>query len=349
MRAQAKSVEAFAANPIRARILAREIERSILNVCPPKEGRYCRLQHVTQFIDLNEVAEDNASLRRAYSRWLKGGALPSSGTRARIDEIFEEPLGSIWGERKLDSPEQTLLVALDIISKSSPPNTKEILMEADSILETAGKGFCSYIPKMVRLERPRTTSYQGLILNGKKIRKNKSVARYNSSGKRIAAYPYISERINFYNPISPLCAGLLYLVKPNSIFVHDDESAFKMLCDFLSGSIAAYIIMLHRNPEEFKNGGLVVNLYRLAFTFFLDTETSKSKKSKSLLHEVFYNEFPEFKGKDGELESIFVRLISLFKKFGEKAGMNIEELVRLIAPMNPDDPKAVCSWWREEF
>lgn len=175
------------------------------------------------------------------------------------------------------------------------------------------------------------------------------ITRCNSTGKRPFALPSIGDRISFYNPISPLCAGLLYLVKPNHTSTHDDDAAFKMLCDFLSGAIAGYIVMLHRNPNEFRLGGLLVNLYRLAFTFFLDTEKNKSKKSNILLNEVFYNEFPEFERKHGELESIFVRLTSLFQKFGEKAGMNIEELVRLIAPMNPNDPKAVCSWWREEF
>lgn len=359
MRPQAKSIDAFAANPIRARILAREIERKILEVDPPGAGRYCRLHHVTRWIELNEdptaykgrdADEVAPSLRRPFSRWLGGTALPSSGTRMRIDGLFDEPLGSAWVERKLDSPEQTLLVALDLISKSSPPNRREVLLEADEVLTVVGSSFSKYIPGMIALDgagHPRITSYSGIALHDEKKQKRSRKFRY--SNKRLIAYPYIKERISPYNPISPLCAGLLYLVKPNNTFSHGDEIAFKMLCDFISGSIAAYLVMLHRNPAEFKGGGLVVNLYRLAFTFFLWPEGCNSKKEHVLLHEIFRNEFPEFKGENGELDNVFARLVALFQSFGDKAGLSNEEVIALMVPANPNNPKEVRSWWRDEL
>lgn len=141
----------------------------------------------------------------------------------------------------------------------------------------------------------------------------------------------------------------MYLIKLNNKTVLPDDLAQALLLDFISGVIAAYIVMLHRNPTEFQTGGLVVNLYRLVFFFFLESEKSKSKKSNYLLHEIFYNEFPECKVKDDELESVFVRLVALFQTIGDKAGLSTEEFVALITPVDPNSSEDVRSWWREEL
>ncbi|WP_236074717.1 hypothetical protein [Teredinibacter purpureus] len=39
-------------------------------------------------------------------------------TRKLIDGLLDEKLGSKWGGRGIEDPEQTLLVALDLISRN---------------------------------------------------------------------------------------------------------------------------------------------------------------------------------------------------------------------------------------
>lgn len=352
MRAQAKSVEAFAANPIRARILAREVERHIIKACPPPAGKYCRLQHVTCFIELNENpflyknghADEVPSLRRPYSRWLNGTALPSSATRARLDGLFKEKLGSKWCERGIDNPEQTLLVALDLISRSNMPSDHETLTEAEAILAKVNAAVRDLIPKIPRLDRPKFSSYRGgKALCSPAQRKPNRYAHL--AGKRVVSYPYIADRISPYDTVSPLCAVLMYLIKPNNKTVLPDDLAQALLMDFISGVIAAYIVMLHRNPTEFQTGGLVVDLYRLVHRLFLCAETDTNIDGDRLLEEVLFNHFSEVAVDTDQLCTWIARIVSLFHLFAEKAGLAPEDLISLVDPVNPNSEIIIKNWW----
>ena len=352
MRAQAKSVEAFAANPIRARILAREIERHIIKVCPPPKGKYCRLQHVTCWIELNENpffykngdTDEVPSLRRPFSRWLNGTALPSSATRARLDGLFKEKLGSKWCGRGIDDPEQTLLVALDLISRSNTPSDIETLTEAEAILAKVNVAVRDLIPKIPSLDRPKFSSYSGGKALGS-LAQRKSNRYAHLAGKRVVAYPYITERITPYDTVSPLFAALMYLIKPNNKTVLPDDLAQALLMDFISGVIAAYIVMLHRNPTEFQTGGLVVDLCRLVYGFFLFGGNSENLKNSELAKEIFYNRFPDFSCEGDELSLRFDYLVSLFGDFIDKAGVAFIGFAKVIKPVDPDSQNEVILWW----
>lgn len=352
MRAQAKSVEAFAANPIRARILAREIERHIIKACPPPAGKYCRLQHVTCWIELNENpflykngdADEVPSLRRPFSRWLNGTALPSSATRIRLDGLFKEKLGSKWCERGIDDPEQTLLVALDLISRFNTPSDHETLSEAEAILAKVNAAVRDLIPKIPSLDQPKFSSYRGGKALGSLAQRKPS--RYaNLAGKKVVAYPYITERISPYDTVSPLCAALMYLIKPNNKTALPDDLAQALLLDFISGVIAAYIVMLHRNPTEFQTGGLVVDLYRLVYRLFLCGDEQWDLKKSKLAKEVFYNRFSEFSIPVDDLNLSVARLIGLSRQFIGKAGLSSAEFNELVNPVDPDMCVDVLLWW----
>jgi hypothetical protein len=138
MREQAKSVSAFAANPLRARMLIRELERKCLDVAPADSGeKFDRYEHINRFTACHKDSRKRFDLpRRPFFRWRNGEALPNLTTRRLIDGLFEEKLGSKWGGRGIEDPEQTLLVALDLISRNNTPNTQETLTEAEEILAT---------------------------------------------------------------------------------------------------------------------------------------------------------------------------------------------------------------------
>ncbi|MFV0510211.1 MAG: hypothetical protein ACK5M8_13335 [Shewanella algae] len=352
LREQTKSVSAFPANPIRARILAREIERFIIDVCPPPAGKSCRLQHVTRWVELNEDpssykggnADEIPSLRRPFSRWLNGTALPSSATRIRLDELFKAKLATKWCGRGIDGPEQALLVAMDLISRNGVPNNQGALFEADALLSVVNTTVCELIPRIPNLERPKFTSYHG----GKALTSsvNRKSSRYAvSSKKRPVAYPLITERINPYDSVSPLCAALMYLVKPNNQTHLPDGLAQALLLDVISGVIAAYIVMLHRNPSEFQTGGLVVDLYRMVYRIFLYGEAKVSNKGAELVSEVFYNSFQEFPDESDEMIITYDKLIKLFRCFIDKSGLSSTEFMALVEPVNPDCDTGVLKWW----
>jgi hypothetical protein len=352
MRAQAKSVEAFAANPIRARILAREIERNIIKACPPPAGKYCRLQHVTCWIELNENpflykngdADEVPSLRRPFSRWLNGSALPSSATRIRLDGLFKEKLGSKWCERGIDDPEQTLLVALDLISRFNTPSDHETLAEAEAILAMINAAVRDLIPKIPSLDQPKFSSYRGGKALGSLAQRKPS--RYaNLAGKRVVAYPYITEGINPYDTVSPLCAALMYLIKPNNKTVLPDDLAQALLLDFISGVIAAYIVMLHRNPTEFQTGGLVVDLYRLVYRLLLRPDKDGKENCTKLAREVFHNRFPDFPVQTDDLKASFARMTTLLNALMKRSGLSIEEFFDVVHPVGPDCTQDVIEWW----
>lgn len=329
-----------------------EMERFIIDVCPPPAGKSCRLQHVTRWVELNEDpssyksgnADEIPSLRRPFSRWLKGTALPSYATRIRLDKLFKDKLGTKWCGRSIDAPEQTLLVALDLIGRSNTPNNQETLAEAEAILAVVNSAVCDLIPRIPNLARPKFTSYRG----GKALTSsaNRKSNRYaERSKKRPVAYPFIAERINPYDSVSPLCAALMYLVKPNNQTHLPDGLAQALLLDIISGVIAAYIVMLHRNPSEFQTGGLVVDLYRLIYRLFL-AEADVSAKGAELVREVFYNRFPEFPVEADELIDRFGRRIGLFRDFIEKSGLSSTEFMALIDPAEPDQAADIERWWK---
>lgn len=352
MRAQAKSVEAFAANPIRARILAREIERHIIKACPPPAGKYCRLQHVTCWIELNENpflykngdADEVPSLRRPFSRWLNGSALPSSATRIRLDGLFKEKLGSKWCERGINDPEQTLLVALDLISRFNTPSDHETLAEAEAILAKINAAVRDLIPKIPNLDKPKFSSYRG----GKaldSLTQRKSSRYANLAGKRVVAYPFITDGINPYDTISPLFAALMYLIKPNSKTTLPDDLALSLLLDWISGVIAAYIVMLHRNPTEFQTGGLVVDLYRLVYRVFLCESIKKDLKKSELMKEIISIRFSDISFDGDELYLRGEYLINLFEIFINKAGFDFIDFAHFIKPIDPNSQNEVIMWW----
>ncbi|ACR14296.1 hypothetical protein TERTU_0476 [Teredinibacter turnerae T7901] len=288
MREQAKSVSAFAANPLRARILIRELERKCLEVKPAASGeKFDRYEHLNRFIACHRNSKKRFDLpRRPFFRWRNGEALPNLTNRRLIDGLFDVDLGSKRGGRSINGPEQTLLVALDLISRSNAPNNQETLTEAEEILAVVNSAVCDLIPRIPNLKRPKFTSYRG----GKALTSsaNQKSSRYAVwSKKRPVAYPFIVERINPYDSVSPLCAALLYLVKPNIQTYLPDGLAQALLLDVISGVIAAYIVMLHWNPSEFQTGGLLVDLYRMVYRIFLSGEAKVSQKGTELVREVF--------------------------------------------------------------
>ncbi|MEC8811199.1 MAG: hypothetical protein VXY23_07810 [Pseudomonadota bacterium] len=346
MREQAKSVSAFAANPLRARILIRELERKCLEIKPADSGeKFDRYEHINRFTACQKDAKKRFDLpRRPFFRWRNGEALPNLTTRRLIDGLFDEDLGSKWGGRSINGPEQALLIALDLISGSNAPNNQETLAEAEAILAVVNAAVCELIPRTPNLERPKFTSYRG----GKALTSsvNRKPSRYAEwSKKRPVAYPFIAERINPYDSVSPLCAALMYLVKPNNQTYLPDGLAQALLLDFISGVIAAYIVMLHRNPAEFQTGGLVVDLYRLVHRIFLCGEADESMKGAELVREIFYNRFPEFPVEADELIDRLGRLTGLFRGFIEKSGLFSTEFIALIDPVNPDRSVEVLKWW----
>lgn len=346
MREQAKSVSAFAANPLRARILIRELERKCLEVRPSDSGeKFDRYEYLNRFTACHKDSKKRFDLpRRPFFRWRNGEALPNLTTRKLIDGLFDEDLGSKWGGRSTNDPEQTLLVALDLISRSNMPNNQETLAEAEEILAVVNSAVCDLIPRIPNLERPKFTAYRG----GKALTSsvNQKSSRYAVwLKKRPVAYPFIAERINPYDSVSPLCAALMYLVKPNNQTHLPDDLARALLLDVISGVIAAYIVMLHRNPSEFQTGGLVVDLYRLGHRLFLCRKVEMSKKDAELLREVFYNRFPEFSVGIDELIVKFDRLIELFHSFIGKTGLSFTDFNTVLSPVDPDSTTNIHKWW----
>jgi len=347
MREQAKSVSAFAANPLRARMLIRELERKCLDVAPADSGeKFDRYEHINRFTACHKDSKKRFDLpRRPFFRWRNGEALPNLTTRRLIDGLFDEKLGSKWGGRGIEDPEQTLLVALDLISRNNTPNTQETLTEAEQILAIVNSSICDLIPKIPNLDKPKFTSYQG----GKSLTKSadrKSMRYAKWSNSRPVAYPFIAERINPYDAVSPLCAALMYLVKPNNKTQLNDGLAQALLLDVISGVIAAYIVMLHRNPTEFQTGGLVVDLYRFVFNLFLNFKDNSDAKVDSLVGEVFYNHIEELSINSDELKTSIDRLITLFAFYSGKSGIFITEFMAVADPVDPDRNKDVIKWWQ---
>ncbi|WMS85604.1 hypothetical protein [Pleionea litopenaei] len=345
MRAQGKGVSEFPANPLRARILAREFERKCLEARPPlSEGKYNRHDHINKYTSTFKDAKKRFDVpRNPFFNWRKGKALPSSTTTDLMGGLFGEDLTGKWRSRGVDSPEQTFLCALDLISRNNQPNCSEVLKEADEILGAVSSAVCALIPRIPNLERPKFTSYRGSKSLASSV--NRKSSRYVEwSKKRPVAYPFIAERINPYDSVSPLCASLMYLVKPNNQTHLPYGLAQALLLDVISGVIAAYIVMLHRNPSELQTGGLVVDLYRLVHRLFL-AETDVSAKGAELVREVFYNRFPEFSVEADELIARLGGLIELFQGFIEKSGLFSTEFAALIDPVNPDRSADISQWW----
>jgi hypothetical protein len=343
MRAQAKSISAFAANPLRARMLIRELERKCLEVKPVDDGeRFDRFEHLNHFIERHQ--KTFVLPRRPFFRWRNGEALPNLTTRKLIDGLFSERIGSKWGGRGIDDPEQTLMVALDLISLSNVPNNHETLAEAEAILAKVNAAVRDLIPKIPNLGKPKFSSYRGGKALGS-LTQRKSSRYANLAGKRVVAYPCISDRINPYDTISPLCAALMYLIKPNNTTMLPDDLAHALLLDFISCVIAAYIVMLHRNPIEFQTGGLVVDLYRLVYRLFLCGHATWSLKKSELLKEVFYNRFSELSIETEDLTLGVARLIELSHRFVERAGLSSTDFFELIDPVDPDRGSDVHQWW----
>jgi hypothetical protein len=343
MREQAKSISAFAANPLRARMLVRELERKCLEVKPVDDGeRFDRFEHLNHFIERKQ--KTFVLPRRPFFRWRNGEALPNLTTRKLIDGLFSEQIGSKWGGRGIDDPEQTFLVALDLISRSNVPNNHETLAEAEAILAKVSAAIRNLIPKIPNLDKPKFSSYGG----GKPLGSlaQRKTSRYaNLVGKKVVAYPFIADRINPYDTISPLCAALMYLIKPNNKTTLPDDLAYALLLDLISGVIAAYIVMLHRNPTEFQMGGLIVDLYRLVHQLFLCKRTEKDLKSSELMREVVFSRFPEFSCERDELNLRCDYLVSLFGDFIGKAGMAFIDFAKVIKPVDPDSQNEVILWW----
>lgn len=337
MREQAKSVSAFAENPLRARILIGELERKCLEVKPAASGeKFDRYEHLNRFIACHRNSKKRFDLpQRPFFRWRKGEALPNLTNRRLIDGLFDVDLGSKLGVRSINGREQTLLVALDLISRSNSPNNQETLTEAEEILAVVNSAVCDLIPRTPNLERPKFTSYRG----GKALTSsiNRKSSRYAEwSKKRPVAYTFIAERINPYDSVSPLCAALMYLVKPNSQTHLPDDLARALLLDFISGVIAAYIVMLHWSPTEFQPGGLVVDLYRMVYRIFLSWVVGVNKNGLELVSEVFYNYFSGFPTEAEEVTTRFNELTKQFLGFIETTGALPAEFLNLIDPVNLD-------------
>ncbi|WP_331353041.1 hypothetical protein [Cellvibrio sp. UBA7671] len=343
MREQAKSISAFAANPLRARMLIRELERKCLEVKPVDDGeRFDRFEHLNHFIERHQ--KTFVLPRRPFFRWRNGEALPNLTTRKLIDGLFSERIGSKWGGRGIDDPEQTLMVALDLISLSNAPNNHETLAEAEAILAKVNAAVRDLIPKIPNLDKPKFSSYRGGKALGSLVQRKPS--RYaNLAGRRVVAYPYITDRISPYDTVSPLCAVLMYLIKPNNKTVLPADLAQTLLLDFISGVIAAYILMLHRNPTEFQTGGLVVDLYRLVYQLFLCGGTEWNVKKSELIKEVFYNRFSGLPVETEQLKSRIGLLESLFDNHMRKAGISSAELTKFVESIDPSSFNKVIKWW----
>lgn len=343
MREQAKSISAFAANPLRARMLVRELERKCLEVKPVDDGeRFDRFEHLNHFIERKQ--KTFVLPRRPFFRWRNGEALPNLTTRKLIDGLFSEQIGSKWGGRGIDDPEQTFLVALDLISRSNVPSNHETLAEAEAILAKVNAAVRDLIPKIPNLGKTKFSSYRGGKALGS-LTQRKSSRYANLAGKRVVAYPCISDRINPYDTISPLCAALMYLIKPNNKTMLPDDLAHALLLDFISCVIAAYIVMLHRNPIEFQTGGLVVDLYRLVHGLFSSGDSDGKEKVINLGKEVFGNWFPEFNIQAEWLISSFGRFHEFLDNYAFRSGLSLEQLFFEIDPVDPNFSDLVIRWW----
>ena len=138
----------------------------------------------------------------------------------------------------------------------------------------------------------------------------------------------------------------MYLVKPNNKTRLSDDLAQALLLDFISGVIAAYIVMLHRNPTEFHTGGLVVDLYWLVFKLFLNLKENSEATTDSLVSEVFYNHLAELSISSDELKASFDRLVTLFACYSGKSGLSTTEFMVIVDPVDPDRNKVVIKWWQ---
>ena len=140
----------------------------------------------------------------------------------------------------------------------------------------------------------------------------------------------------------------MYLVKPNNKTRLSDELAQALLLDLISGVIAAYIIMLHRNSIEFQTGGLVVDLYRLVYGLFLNSkENGEATIDSRLVGEVFYNHLEELSISSDELRTSFDRLVTLFADYSGKSGLSTTEFMAVVDPVDPDRSIGVIKWWAE--
>ena len=103
--------------------------------------------------------------------------------------------------------------------------------------------------------------------------------------------------------------------------------------------------MLHRNPNEFQTGGLVIDLYRLVYNIFLQTENRNDKETDHLVTEVFHNHFAELPIDSRELKSNIGWLVKLLGYYSDKSGLPSTEFMAIVDPVDPDRSKDVIKWW----
>jgi len=350
VREQGKGISAFPANPLRARFICRALETRCVEVKPPTTASFNTYEYLNTFTSTHKSKRKRFDLpRNPFFNWRSGKALPNKSTRMLFDNLFDgNYLGSKWGERCIDTREQTFLCALDLVSGEIRPNQERVLSEAEEILKSVASGFKDSIPEIPNLSNMKYTRYTGTKIESSLPSGRTRYADVES--KFPVAYNEITDRIEPYNVISNLCAGLMYLVKPNNLSKHDNEIALAILLEFISGVLAAYVHMLNINPIELQRGGPVVNLYRLVYSAFLSPMETKIEAIEQIVSEVFHNDFGGFyKGKEKEILSEVIRLQSLLEGFTQGAGLDRAPFMGIAESINPDAPGKVRDWWERQY
>jgi hypothetical protein len=115
--------------------------------------------------------------------------------------------------------------------------------------------------------------------------------------------------------------------------------------DFISSVIAAYIVILHRNPAEFQTGGLVVDLYRFLHELFFRFNSFDEVASSPLLREFFNNHFASIPIELDQFRAGCCKLSRVFSDYTYKFGLSLVDMLKLIDLSDPDNAEAILEWW----
>lgn len=334
MRSQVKSVDGFAANRIRARLMVSELERLVLAESPAT-GRFERYEHLSRYIAASKNNSDFVLPRRSFFKWKKGEALPNSSTRLSLDALFpKERVGSSYGDRHNNNVEQTLLCALDLISEHAILE-KTAHLEVQEIFCSIQSSWKSKIKSTIRLEQPHLTNYAQLNIHFSQA-SLPSQERLHKISNTPVAHQEITAQFDPYDTARHFDGLLMYLIKPRNAVDLDDKLIYLLVVDLISSAIASFILMLFLNPVELKNGGKMVERYRLIYSTLF---CPKAKKQSD-----FYlnNYLPTLYASEAERLSEVLK--KSFDKFLKKTNLTIENFNRIIAPLNPNNAEAVFRW-----
>lgn len=332
MRSQVKSVDGFAANPIRARLMISELERLVLEESPAK-GRFERYEHLSKYIAASKNNSDFVLPRRSFFKWKKGEALPNSSARSNLDKLFpRERVGSGYGDRHCQSVEQTLMCAMDLISEKETSD-KSSRYEALEILANIQGSWKNKIKNIVNLGEPKITDYNRMKKpKYSSVRDTADIRLPNLPKKRVLLARHDTDAVfSTYDPTSYFDVLYLFLLNSKKKVKLDAEVRYYLCLDLISSAIACYVLMLYQNIDELYSGGKMVERYRMVYNYITGNKGSNYA----------YNYHRE-SGADSELAG---HIREVFHCFSAKVGLSSEELLGVTLPVDPNNPKSVEKWF----